>query len=503
MVCGPKVLGWVWSKPVVEGDEGEDAGAAGQGDVAAPGCGSRPRSGSRVRSCGRGGRRHGSATSCAVVGVVGVLPDDGSRPCRCRCTSRSGRSGPRGAPRTGGRAGVIRRTPEEASGWPVAMAPPYWLTRGSSSAMPKWSRKASTWTANASLSSNRPMSSMVRPALAQRLLGGRDRADAHDLGLDADEGVGRPGASAPAGRARRRPRSEASRHAVAPSLRPAALPAVTLPCGAERGLERGRGPRAWCRGAAARRRWRGPSPSRRGGSPPARGRAGSCRRRRPWPACPGCRRRYASERSLVSCGKRSCRFSAVLPMTRADGSTIRSETMRGLGSTPSPIGWRPMCSTPPAMATSMAPNAIERAVVGDGGHRAGAHPVDGVAGRGLRQAGEQRGQCGRGSGPGRRSGWSRRWPPPRPAPWAARGCGAAARGCSLMTRSSARVWAYMPFSPALPNGVRTPSTKTTSWSARGTGGLLAWWAADGCTGMPVGCRPMLLAGNSRVTGGRA
>ncbi len=27
-------------------------------------------------------------------------------------------------------------------------------------------------------------------------------------------------------------------------------------------------------------------------------------------------------------------------------------TMRGLGSTPSPIGWRPMCSTPPAMAMS-------------------------------------------------------------------------------------------------------------------------------------------------------
>src|SRR6478752_2710217 len=37
-----------------------------------------------------------------------------------------------------------------------------------------------------------------------------------------------------------------------------------------------------------------------------------------------------------------------------------------------------------------------------------------------------------------------------------------------MTRSSARVWAYMPLSPALPNGVRTPSTKTTSLSARGT-----------------------------------
>ena len=35
----------------------------------------------------------------------------------------------------------------------------------------------------------------------------------------------------------------------------------------------------------------------------------------------------------------------------------------------------------------------------------------------------------------------------------------------LMTRSSARVSAYWPF--ALPNGVRTPSTKTTSRSWRG------------------------------------
>ena len=38
--------------------------------------------------------------------------------------------------------------------------------------------------------------------------------------------------------------------------------------------------------------------------------------------------------------------------------------------------------------------------------------------------------CGRGSGPGRRSGWSRRWRPPRPCPWAGSGCGAAARGCT-------------------------------------------------------------------------
>ena len=40
---------------------------------------------------------------------------------------------------------------------------------------------------------------------------------------------------------------------------------------------------------------------------------------------------------------------------------MRSETIRGLGSMPSPIGWRPMCSTPPAMATSIAPKPIEDA----------------------------------------------------------------------------------------------------------------------------------------------
>ena len=63
-------------------------------------------------------------------------------------------------------------------------------------------------------------------------------------------------------------------------------------------------------------------------------------------------RAKASARSLVRCGNRSCRFSAVAPMESADGSTIFSLMIRGFGSTPSPIGWRPMCSTPPAMATS-------------------------------------------------------------------------------------------------------------------------------------------------------
>ena len=50
-------------------------------------------------------------------------------------------------------------------------------------------------------------------------------------------------------------------------------------------------------------------------------------------------------------------------MNSADSSTMCSETNRGLGSTPSPIGWRPMCSTPPAIAMSAAPSATVPATV--------------------------------------------------------------------------------------------------------------------------------------------
>ena len=53
----------------------------------------------------------------------------------------------------------------------------------------------------------------------------------------------------------------------------------------------------------------------------------------------------------------------MLPIESASGSTIFSETIRGFGSTPSPIGWRPMCSTPPAMTTSYEPKAMPAAVV--------------------------------------------------------------------------------------------------------------------------------------------
>ena len=49
-----------------------------------------------------------------------------------------------------------------------------------------------------------------------------------------------------------------------------------------------------------------------------------------------------------------------------------------------------MCSTPPTRTTSAAPIAISPAPGGDRGQRTGAHAVDGEAGHGLRQAGEQR-----------------------------------------------------------------------------------------------------------------
>ena len=72
---------------------------------------------------------------------------------------------------------------------------------------------------------------------------------------------------------------------------------------------------------------------------------------------------YASARSRVSAGNVSCRFSAVTPMLRASLATSRSDRNRGFGSASKPIGWWPMCSTPPASATSCAPTPIAAAVL--------------------------------------------------------------------------------------------------------------------------------------------
>ena len=117
-----------------------------------------------------------------------------------------------------------------------------------------------------------------------------------------------------------------------------------------------------------------------------------------------------------------------------------------------------------------------RGGVGDRGHRARAHAVDGVAGDALRQAGEQRGGAADGQALVADLGGGGDRRPRPPARAAATGCGACSSRMHLMTRSSARVSAYWPL--ALPNGVRTPSTKTTSRSWTGHG--LSWcWMWDG------------------------
>ena len=168
-----------------------------------------------------------------------------------------------------------------------------------------------------------------------------------------------------------------------------------------------------------------------------------------------------SLRSLVSCGKRSWMRSAVAPMTRASSPTRRSLRKRGLGSTPEPIGWWPMCSTPPAMATSYMPKPIEpdiiaAAVMAPAHMRSIAKP-----GTVFGQAGEDRGRA-----------------PEREALVAGLGGGrdrdvvdAVLRHVRIAFEQSddrlddevvgSRVPVHALFTGS-PNGVRTPSTNTTS-----------------------------------------
>src|SRR5690606_21290202 len=122
----------------------------------------------------------------------------------------------------------ISRTPDEASGWPRAIAPPHGFTRGSSSGILKCSRNASTCTANASLISMRPMSSIVSALRARSFsVAGTGPTPMTSGSTPAKaKSTSRIRAVRPSSRATS---SAASRQAVAPSLRPAALPAVTLP----------------------------------------------------------------------------------------------------------------------------------------------------------------------------------------------------------------------------------------------------------------------------------
>ena len=153
-------------------------------------------------------------------------------------------------------------------------------------------------------------------------------------------------------------------------------------------------------------------------------------------------------------------------MFSAEVSTSLSATNRGFGSAPSPIGWWPMCSTPPAITTSYAPATMPEAVVVTA-VIAPAHI------RSMAKPGTERGSPARIRlvRPMVRP-WSPVWVAAAMATSSIRsggssGCRRRSSRMTLTTRSSARVPAYWPLSPALPKGVRTPSTKTTSDRVRG------------------------------------
>ena len=284
---------------------------------------------------------------------------------------------------------VISRTPEEASGWPTAIAPPYGLTRSSSSAMPKWSRNASTWTANASLISNRPMSSMVRPVRASAF-------SVAGIGPTPMTSGSTPAKPKPTSRmptvrpSSRATSSAASRQPVAPSFSPAALPAVTCPCGRNGVFSVASPSRVVC------------------------GRGGSSAVARPQPCSA---ERVATGTSsgpiwpLASAFAYFCwlasgeRVGALLGQVREAVVQVlggRAHDQRG--------GVDELLREEPrvrvdALAHRVVAHVLDAAGDGDvvgaegdaarggghGGHRAGAHPVDREAGHRLRQPGQQRG----------------------------------------------------------------------------------------------------------------
>ena len=131
---------------------------------------------------------------------------------------------------------VSTRAPEAPIGWPIAIAPPLTLTIAGSQARSLLT--ASAWAAKASLASTRSRSLTDQPAFSSALRRGGDRPGAHDRRVDAGR---RPGDDA---RHRREaaPLGLGGAHddqAAAPSLRPEALPAVTVPSLEKAGLQFG------------------------------------------------------------------------------------------------------------------------------------------------------------------------------------------------------------------------------------------------------------------------
>ena len=124
-----------------------------------------------------------------------------------------------------------------------------------------------------------------------------------------------------------------------------------------------------------------------------------------------------------------------------------------------------MCSTPPAIATSYAPNAIPLATVVTA-VMAPAHI------RSTAKPGTDAGSpASRAALRPMVSPWSPVWVVAAMATSSTRsggssGCRRSSSRITATTMSSARVSAYRPVGPALPNGVRAPSTNTTSLTGR-------------------------------------
>src|SRR5438093_9265374 len=148
-------------------------------------------------------------------------------------------------------------------------------------------------------------------------------------------------------------------------------------------------------------------------------------------------------------------------MVTADVSTRRSDTKRGLKSTSSPIGWCPMCSTPPASTMSHAPYAISPAPAVTA-VSAPAH---------MRSTAKPGTDCGmpasKATSRPRVNPWSPTWAvaAKMTSPIRSGGTSGFRRSNSRTTLtaiSSARVFQKMPCGPARPKAVRTPSTNTTA-----------------------------------------
>ena len=181
---------------------------------------------------------------------------------------------------------------------------------------------------------------------------------------------------------------------MAPSLSPAALPAVTRPCGAERRLAARPGPPPWCRGAAARRRWPGPSRSRRrAGGAPAPGRAGSCRRRTPAASLSWLATAKASARSLVRLREAVVQVLGGRAHDQGGGvDQLLGRRSAGWGRRPRPSGGGPCARRRRRWRRRRRRRRCRRRVVVTAVIAPAHIRSIGVAGHGLRQAGQQGGR---------------------------------------------------------------------------------------------------------------